>query len=116
MQRSRYRAVSIRFRQQVNKNSKELCWHHAISEMNHNSWWAGGGSDDIAVVIFRHKTVAGNRGDVDKGCSANTPHIHDVWSRGDTPSATAPGQPRRLGKPLLGQAKGVDTEIAVMIC
>jgi glucose/mannose-6-phosphate isomerase len=49
-------AVSIRFRQQVNENSKELCWHHAIPEMNHNELvgWAGG-KDDIAVVIFRHK-------------------------------------------------------------
>ena len=49
-------AVSIRFRQQVNENSKELCWHHAIPEMNHNELvgWAGG-DKSFAVVIFRHK-------------------------------------------------------------
>ncbi len=43
-------AVSIRFRQQVNENSKELCWHHAIPEMNHNELvgWAGGGQEHCA--------------------------------------------------------------------
>ena len=25
-----------RFRQQINENSKMLCWHHVIPEMNHN--------------------------------------------------------------------------------
>ena len=36
--------MSIRFRQQLNENSKELCWHHVIPEMNHNELvgWAGG--------------------------------------------------------------------------
>lgn len=28
--------VAIRFRQQLNENSKMLCWHHVIPEMNHN--------------------------------------------------------------------------------
>lgn len=29
-------SVAIRFRQQINENSKQLCWHHVIPEMNHN--------------------------------------------------------------------------------
>ena len=29
-------SVAVRFRQQVNENSKMLCWHHVIPEMNHN--------------------------------------------------------------------------------
>ena len=29
-------ALAIRVRQQLNENSKMLCWHHVIPEMNHN--------------------------------------------------------------------------------
>ena len=28
--------VAVRFRQQINENSKLLCWHHTLPEMNHN--------------------------------------------------------------------------------
>ncbi|MCB9171145.1 MAG: bifunctional phosphoglucose/phosphomannose isomerase [Flavobacteriales bacterium] len=82
-------AVSIRFRQQVNENSKELCWHHAIPEMNHNELvgWAGG-RDDIAVVLFRHKEDHERtqvRMEINKEVFArHTPHIFEVWSKGDT--------------------------------
>ena len=31
-----YGSVGIRWRQQINENSKMLCWHHVIPEMNHN--------------------------------------------------------------------------------
>jgi glucose/mannose-6-phosphate isomerase len=43
--------VSVRFRQQINENSKELCWHHVLPEMNHNELvgWAGG-NQNFAVV------------------------------------------------------------------
>ena len=115
-------AVSIRFRQQVNENSKELCWHHAIPEMNHNELvgWAGG-KDDIAVVIFRHKEDHERsqiRMEINKEVFKKyTPHVHDVWSQGDTAFA------RQLFLINLGdwvsyywaEKKGVDpTEIAVI--
>ena len=115
-------AVSIRFRQQVNENSKELCWHHAIPEMNHNELvgWAGG-KDDIAVVIFRHKEDherSQMRMEINKEVFRKyTPHVHDVWSQGDTAYA------RQLHLINLGdwvsyywaEQKGVDpTEIAVI--
>ncbi len=115
-------AVSIRFRQQVNENSKELCWHHAIPEMNHNELvgWAGG-KDDIAVVIFRHKEDHERsqiRMEINKEVFRKyTPHIHDVWSKGDSAFA------RQLYLINLGdwvsyywaEKKGVDpTEIAVI--
>jgi glucose/mannose-6-phosphate isomerase len=29
-------SIAIRLRQQVNENSKQLCWHHVLPEMNHN--------------------------------------------------------------------------------
>lgn len=43
--------VAIRFRQQINENSKMLCWHAVIPEMNHNELvgWAGG-NDSFAVI------------------------------------------------------------------
>ena len=43
--------VAIRFRQQINENSKMLCWHAVIPEMNHNELvgWAGG-NDKIVVI------------------------------------------------------------------
>ncbi|MCC6839825.1 MAG: bifunctional phosphoglucose/phosphomannose isomerase [Flavobacteriales bacterium] len=81
-------AVSIRFRQQVNENSKELCWHHAIPEMNHNELvgWAGG-DNSLSVVIFRHKDDHARsqvRMEINKEVFAkHTPHIHEVWSQGD---------------------------------
>jgi len=46
-------AVAIRARQQFNENSKILCNHHAIPEMNHNEmvgWY--GGSDRYAVLFL----------------------------------------------------------------
>lgn len=46
--------VSVRFRQQINENSKMLCWHHVFPEMNHNElvgWTTK--NDDLAVVTFR---------------------------------------------------------------
>ncbi|MEO6904295.1 MAG: bifunctional phosphoglucose/phosphomannose isomerase [Bacteroidia bacterium] len=48
--------ISIRFRQQLNENSKILCWHHIIPEMNHNElvgWTTK--NDDLAVVILLDK-------------------------------------------------------------
>ena len=51
-----YEGVAVRFRQQINENSKMLCWHHVIPEMNHNELvgWTKK-NDDLAVVIFRNE-------------------------------------------------------------
>ncbi len=48
--------VAIRFRQQINENSKMLCWHHVLPEMNHNELvgWTEK-HPDLAVVILRSK-------------------------------------------------------------
>lgn len=115
-------AVSIRFRQQVNENSKELCWHHAIPEMNHNELvgWAGG-DKSLGVVIFRHKEDHERtqiRMEINKAVFEKyTPNIHEVWSKGDSAFA------RQLYLINLGdwvsyywaEKKGVDpSEIAVI--
>lgn len=46
--------MAIRFRQQINENSKMLCWHHVIPEMNHNELVGWKDVDDSrSVVILR---------------------------------------------------------------
>jgi glucose/mannose-6-phosphate isomerase len=46
--------VAVRFRQQINENSKMLAWHHVIPEMNHNELvgWTSK-NENIAVVVLR---------------------------------------------------------------
>lgn len=46
--------IAVRFRQQINENSKMLCWHHVFPELNHNElvgWRTE--NQNLAVVIFR---------------------------------------------------------------
>ena len=45
--------VIVRFRQQINENSKMLCWHHTFPEMNHNELvgWTEK-NENLAVVTF----------------------------------------------------------------
>jgi len=53
-----YEPALIRARQQFNENSKLLCIHHVIPEMNHNELvgW-GGGNDTFATVFFDTKDM-----------------------------------------------------------
>ena len=46
--------VAVRFRQQLNENSKVLCWHHTFPEMNHNELvgWTEK-NENLAVVTFK---------------------------------------------------------------
>lgn len=48
--------MAIRFRQQLNENSKMLCWHQIIPEMNHNELvgWRDK-NENLSVLIFRDK-------------------------------------------------------------
>lgn len=51
-----FEAMAIRFRQQINENSKMLCWHHVIPEMNHNELVGWRDKDpNKAVVILRNE-------------------------------------------------------------
>jgi len=54
---SGFEGLCIRFRQQINENSKKLCWHHVIPEMNHNEL-VGWRSDaaNLAVVMLRNES------------------------------------------------------------
>jgi glucose/mannose-6-phosphate isomerase len=48
-------SVAIRFRQQLNENSKLLCWHNVFPELNHNELqgWREI-NDKLAVIFFRN--------------------------------------------------------------
>lgn len=49
-----FEGVAVRARQQVNENSKALCWHHVIPEMNHNELlgWTGGNATHAPVILL----------------------------------------------------------------
>ena len=46
--------VAVRFRQQINENSKQLCWHHTFPEMNHNELVGWTEKNDNLVVVTFH--------------------------------------------------------------
>ena len=84
-----FEGVAIRFRQQINENSKMLCWHHVVPEMNHNEllgWRTN--VDDLAVVYFRNKCDYERnqiRMDINKKViSKYTDNISEIWSKGDS--------------------------------
>jgi glucose/mannose-6-phosphate isomerase len=81
--------VATRFRQQINENSKMLCWHHVIPEMNHNElvgWRTK--NDDLAVVLFRNESDYKRiqaRMDINKGTFAEyTNTTVEIWSKGES--------------------------------
>lgn len=85
----RMEAVAVRFRQQINENSKKLCWHHVIPEMNHNELVGWRDVDDsLAVVYFRNDDdYARNqtRIEINQEIISNyTSHIIDIFSQGDS--------------------------------
>lgn len=52
----KFEPIAIRFRQQLNENSKMLAWHNKFPEMNHNEivGWSKE-NKDLAVLVFRNK-------------------------------------------------------------
>ncbi|MCB9190171.1 MAG: bifunctional phosphoglucose/phosphomannose isomerase [Flavobacteriales bacterium] len=114
--------VATRFRQQINENSKMLCWHHVIPEMNHNELvgWRDK-NEDLAVIIFRNETDFKNiqaRMEINKGTFAEyTSTTIEVWSKGTSDLQRALYL-IHLGDWVsffLGEKKGVDiTEVKVI--
>tara|TARA_Y100001933_G_scaffold218089_1_gene226063 strand:+ start:2916 stop:3905 length:990 start_codon:yes stop_codon:yes gene_type:complete len=84
-----FEGVAVRFRQQINENSKMLCWHQVIPEMNHNEllgWRTN--TDNLSVIFFRNK-IDNKRNqiriDINKSViSKYTKNIIEVWSEGET--------------------------------
>ncbi|MDQ3075547.1 MAG: bifunctional phosphoglucose/phosphomannose isomerase [bacterium] len=79
--------IAIRFKQQLNENSKMLSWYNVIPEMNHNELlgWEGG-TDNLGVVIFRNhadyvrtaQRIEFSKQEILK----HTPNIVEIYSKG----------------------------------
>lgn len=83
-----YEGVVTRARQQFNENSKELCWHHVLPEMNHNELvgW-GGGDERFAVVYFENDGINHRnevRADITLEKISEKTTVMRIHSKGDT--------------------------------
>lgn len=86
--------IAVRFRQQINENSKMLCWHHVIPEMNHNELvgWTER-NESLAVCVLRTsfdydrnlKRLAINKEIISKYTST----IFEIMGQGSTPLVQA---------------------------
>jgi glucose/mannose-6-phosphate isomerase len=82
-----FEGVAVRFRQQLNENSKMLTWHHVIPEMNHNELVGWRDKDaSKAVVIIRDETDFERvqyRMDINKKVIRKyTPNIIEITAQG----------------------------------
>lgn len=85
----RMESVAVRLRQQINENSKMLCWHHVIPEMNHNELvgWTEA-HPELAVIYLRNNDdykrnqtrIKINQEIISKYC----PTIIDIYSKGNS--------------------------------
>lgn len=82
-----YEGVAVRFRQQINENSKMLCWHHVFPEMNHNELVGWTETQKEVVVILLRNTDdymrTQKRMEICKEVFARyTPDVFEIWSKG----------------------------------
>ena len=84
-----FEGVAVRFRQQLNENSKMLGWHNVIPEMNHNEllgWRTN--VENLAVIYLRNKSDFERnqiRMDINKKViSKFTNNITEIWSEGES--------------------------------
>ena len=85
----RMESVAVRLRQQINENSKMLCWHHVVPEMNHNELvgWTEA-HPDMAVIYLRNQDDY-NRNQVrikinQEIISKYSETIIDIYSKGNS--------------------------------
>ena len=85
----RTEAVAVRLRQQINENSKMLCWHHVVPEMNHNELvgWRER-HENVAVIYLRNNDDFKRnqlRIDINQEIiSKYTETIIDIFSKGNS--------------------------------
>ena len=82
-------SVAVRWRQQINENGKQLCWHNVVPEMNHNELvgWREK-NEKLAVVFLRNDndfSKVATRMDLNKKVyETYTSSIHEIWSKGNS--------------------------------
>ena len=84
-----FEGVATRFRQQLNENSKMLCWHHVVPEMNHNELLGWRINVDKLAVVFLRNDLDNKRNkiriDINKEVVKKyTEDVYEVVSRGDS--------------------------------
>jgi len=84
-----YEGMAVRFRQQLNENSKMLAWHAIIPEMNHNELvgWRSR-NDKLAVIFLRNiSDYSRNQKRIEinnEVVSAYTNTVIEFFSKGDS--------------------------------
>lgn len=86
--------VASRWRQQLNENAKMLSWEAEIPEMNHNELvgWEGGDKRFFPVFLRNEEDFDRNQRRIEiikEIIATKTPHMAEVWSKGNTPVARA---------------------------
>ena len=83
-----FEAVAIRWRQQINENSKMLAWEQPIPEMNHNELVGWRTPGKYAVIFLRNDSDYSRiqqRINIAKNIIIQyTRHVYEVWSKGDS--------------------------------
>lgn len=85
---SHYEGVAIRWRQQINENSKMLCWHHVYPEMTHNELVGWRTKNKDLAVVFLHTPMDHPRTQYRMELTREvyqkyTNEIHDVHAMGN---------------------------------
>jgi glucose/mannose-6-phosphate isomerase len=80
--------TAIRWRQQINENSKQLCSHHVVPEMNHNELVGWRKKDENVAVLFLRTTTDyyrnNTRIELNKEIILKyTPNVLDIYANGD---------------------------------
>lgn len=82
-------AIAIRARQQFNENSKILCSHHVIPEMNHNELvgWAGGKENHAVLLLHTGNVHPQNEKRIEFSkavIESKTQHIFELKALGES--------------------------------
>ncbi len=85
----RMEPVAVRLRQQINENSKALCWHHVIPEMNHNELvgWREKNENLCVLYLQNDDDYTRNTLRMDINKTIIRPYVHeiiDVRSKGQS--------------------------------
>lgn len=85
---SSFGGLATRFKQQINENSKELCWTHVLPEMTHNELvgWAGGKANMAPIYLatdYDHPRST-YRWNISKEIIGKyTPNISEIHAKGE---------------------------------
>lgn len=81
-------SIGVRFKQQINENSKMLCWEHVVPEMNHNELvgWRKKSTDWIPVFLRTESDFERNKTRIELNkdiISEYATEIIEIWAKGD---------------------------------